>query len=109
MKGIFITPGFNIKPPLSRYSSVWDTEVVLNYLRSLGDNASLSLKILTVLSHFLAHAPLSEHAPQLEYIGARKYIIYVHLHFQLILKTWFFGYRRMRQKTRLYGMLKLCL
>ena len=40
-------------------------------------------------------------------IGARKltiiYIIQAHLHFQLILKMWFFGYRHMYQKVRLYG------
>ena len=32
------------------------------------------------------------------------YIILAQLHFQLILKTRFFGYRRMCQKARLYGM-----
>ena len=43
LKGIF-----NIKPPLPRYNSVWDAKVVLNFIRSLGDNASLSLKMLTL-------------------------------------------------------------
>ena len=40
-------------------------------------------------------------------IGTRKltviYIIQAHLHFQVILKTRFFGYRRIRQKVQLYG------
>ena len=43
MKGIF-----NDRPPLPRYTNTWDVQTVLNYLRSLGDNASLSLKLLTL-------------------------------------------------------------
>ena len=42
-------------------------------------------------------------------IGAQKltvvYTIQAHLHFQLILKTRFFDYRCMCQKTRLYDMI----
>lgn len=38
---------FNDRPPLPKYSSTWDVQVVLNYLEYLGDNETLSLKQLT--------------------------------------------------------------
>ena len=38
---------FNDRPPLPRYSSTWDVQVVLDYLQSLGLNESLSLKHMT--------------------------------------------------------------
>jgi hypothetical protein len=43
MKGIF-----NIKPPVPRYDAVWDVRLVLNFLRKLGPNRFLSLKMLTL-------------------------------------------------------------
>ena len=42
MKGIF-----QKKPPLPRYSAIWDVPKVLIFIRSLGDNESLSLKHLS--------------------------------------------------------------
>lgn len=42
LKGVF-----NERPPLPRYSTTWDVQVVLNYLESLGNNSGLSLKNLT--------------------------------------------------------------
>ena len=39
---------FNERPPLSRYSSFWNVDVVLAHLKGLGSNGSLSLK--TVIS-----------------------------------------------------------
>ena len=42
MKGIF-----QKKPPLPRYSATWDVPKVLIFIRSLGDNESLSLKQLS--------------------------------------------------------------
>ena len=38
---------FNDRPPLPKYTSTWDVQVVLDYLQSLGENESLSLKQLT--------------------------------------------------------------
>lgn len=43
MKGVF-----ELRTPMPRYSATWDVSVVLNYLRSLGDNAKLSLKQLSL-------------------------------------------------------------
>ena len=43
MKGIF-----NSRPPKPRYTVTWDIGMVISYLRSLADNASLSLKFLTL-------------------------------------------------------------
>ena len=42
MKGVF-----NKWPPLPRYSTTWSVGLVLNYLRSLGQNSDLSLKDLS--------------------------------------------------------------
>ena len=38
---------FNDRPPLPRYTSTWDVQVVLDYLQALGGNESLSLKNIT--------------------------------------------------------------
>ena len=43
LKGVFET-----KPALPRYSCVWDVETVLKYLRNLGNNTELTLKLLTL-------------------------------------------------------------
>ena len=42
LKGIY-----HDRPPLPRYTCTWNVQTVLNYLDSLGDNATLSLKQLT--------------------------------------------------------------
>lgn len=42
LKGIF-----NSRPPQPRYSFTWDVSVVVQYIRGLGLNTSLSLKLLT--------------------------------------------------------------
>ena len=42
LKGVF-----NERPPLPKYSSTWDVQVVLNYLKALGCNSDLSQKLLT--------------------------------------------------------------
>ena len=39
---------YNQRPPMARYSSVWNTEIVLNYLRELSPLRNLSLKLLTL-------------------------------------------------------------
>ena len=39
---------FNERPPLPRYSSFWNVDIVLAHLRGLGGNGSLSLKDLTL-------------------------------------------------------------
>ena len=39
---------FNERPPLSRYSSFWNVDVVLAQVWGLGSNGSLSLKTLTL-------------------------------------------------------------
>ena len=38
---------FQARPPLPRYTHTWDVQKVLNYLDSLGDNKTLSLKHLS--------------------------------------------------------------
>ena len=38
---------FNDRPPLPKYTSTWEVQVVLDYLQLLGENESLSLKQLT--------------------------------------------------------------
>ena len=45
LKGIY-----NEIPPLARYSTFWDVGVVLRYLRGLGENKALSLRLLTLKS-----------------------------------------------------------
>ena len=44
---------FNERPPLARYSTFWDVGIVLNYLRDLGANETLSLRLLTLKSVML--------------------------------------------------------
>ena len=55
----------------------------------------LERDLATVLSCFLAHVPVSEHAPLLEYSMEVKRNIYFHS----ILKTRFLGYKCMCQKV----------
>ena len=38
---------FHARPPLPRYSQTWDVQKVLNYIDTLGDNQTLSLKHLS--------------------------------------------------------------
>ena len=38
---------FNSRPPQPRYSSTWDVGVVTSYIYNLGQNAALSLKVLS--------------------------------------------------------------
>ena len=38
---------FHVRPPLPRYSSTWDVQVVLNCIQQWGNTTSLSLKLLT--------------------------------------------------------------
>ena len=44
---------FNERPPVARYSAFWDVGVVLRYLKSLGNNESLSLRSLTLKTAML--------------------------------------------------------
>ncbi|RCN36935.1 site-specific recombinase, phage integrase family [Ancylostoma caninum] len=37
-----------MRPPRPRYSVIWDVSVVLEYLRSLGENKDLCMKVLTL-------------------------------------------------------------
>ena len=48
LKGVF-----NERPPLSRYSTFWDVGAVLRYLKQLGSNDSLTLRLLTIKSVML--------------------------------------------------------
>ena len=55
MKGVF-----NSRPPEPRYSQTWEVSLVLDYIKALGPNEKLSLKILsrklaTLLALVLAH------------------------------------------------------
>jgi hypothetical protein len=43
LKGVFET-----KPALPRYTCIWDVEIVLKYLKNLGPNTELTLKLLTL-------------------------------------------------------------
>ena len=48
IKGIF-----NVRPPIPRYSSTWDVQLVLNFLQTQGKSETLSLKMLTLKNVFL--------------------------------------------------------
>ena len=48
LKGVF-----NERPPVAKYSAFWDVGVVLKYLRGLGRNDTLSLRLLTLKSVML--------------------------------------------------------
>lgn len=39
---------YNSKPPQPRYSITWNVDEVVGYIRRLGDNDQLSLKILSI-------------------------------------------------------------
>jgi len=43
LKGVF-----NERPPVAKYSAFWDVSVVLRYLKGLGMNDTLSLRLLTI-------------------------------------------------------------
>ena len=38
---------FHVRPPLPRYTQTWSVQLVLDYLLSLGENKTLSLKHLS--------------------------------------------------------------
>ena len=44
---------FNLRPPLPKYSTSWDVEVLLSFIKKLGPNESLSLKDLSQKSSIL--------------------------------------------------------
>ena len=44
---------FNERPPLPRYSTFWDVGIVLRYLKQLGGNDALSLRLLSIKSVML--------------------------------------------------------
>ena len=48
LKGVF-----NERPPVARYSAFWDVGVVLRYLKGLGTNDTLTLRMLTIKSVML--------------------------------------------------------
>ena len=48
LKGVF-----NERPPVAKYSALWDVGVVLKYLKGLGTNDTLSLRLLTIKSVML--------------------------------------------------------
>ena len=48
IKGIF-----NVRPPIPRYSSTWDVQLVLNFLQTKGKSETLPLKMLTLKIVFL--------------------------------------------------------
>lgn len=56
----FLKGVFNLRPPLPLYECTWDVTKVTSYLKELGDNEQLSLKLLTqklamLLALVLAH------------------------------------------------------
>jgi hypothetical protein len=48
MQGVFVN-----RPALPRYKLIWDVSVVIKYLKSLGENAQLSLQDLTKKTNML--------------------------------------------------------
>ena len=48
LKGVF-----NERPPVAKYSAFWNVGVVLRYLKGLGGNGTLSLRLLTIKSAML--------------------------------------------------------
>ena len=41
---LFMKGAFNKNPPKPKYKCIWDVSIVLNFLKAMGDNASLSLR-----------------------------------------------------------------
>jgi len=78
LKGIY-----NSRPPQPRYSTTWDVDIVVQYLQSLGDNASLPLKILSqkllLLMALVEASRISElQALDLRYsVSARRGVIHL--------------------------------
>jgi len=48
LKGVF-----NGRPPVTKYSNFWNVSKVLRYLKGLGENDALSLRLLTIKSAML--------------------------------------------------------
>ena len=63
---------FNERPPLPRYFTFWDVGIVIRYLKQLGDNKSLSLRLLTIKLLALARPSRSMDLAKLN-ISARAF------------------------------------
>ena len=64
----FITGIYNAKPSTPRYTSIWDTDIVLRYLVSLGQNIDLSLKMLTLKLCMLLSLITAQRGQMLQYL-----------------------------------------
>ena len=64
----FITGIYNAKPSTPRYTSIWDTDIVLRYLVSLGQNIDLSLKTLTLKLCMLLSLITAQRGQTLQYL-----------------------------------------
>ena len=79
MKGIF-----KLRPTLPKYVVTYDPDIILNYMKTLSDNASLSLELLTkkmvvLLCLLSGQRSQSIHALQINYMkfSNNKYICYI--------------------------------
>ena len=64
---------FNSNPPQPRYTSTWDVNVVISYLKSLPPNAALSLKSLTLKTGMLLALTRPSRSADLCLLGIDKY------------------------------------
>lgn len=72
----FIRGVFNIRPPLPKYTKIWDVSIVLSYIRQLGDNEvmpmlKLSMKVATLLMLLSGKRCNSIDAFDIEYMQLR--------------------------------------
>ena len=63
---------FNDRPPLPRYTSTWNVQVVLDYLQSQGDNESMSLKDITWKTVMLLALTRPSRSADLSMLDLRK-------------------------------------
>ena len=87
-----LTEVFNLRPPQPRYSSTWDVQIVLEFIKNnWTDNKSLPIKDLT-LKLTMLFAPMSVsrassiHHLDIRFISLSKEKVV--FHFTNLLKTW---------------------
>ena len=60
---------FHLRPPLPRYSEVWDIGMVITYVRSLGSNDSMPLKDLTLKTVAILSILTSQRVSSVAYLS----------------------------------------
>ncbi len=66
---------FETKPALPRYTCVWDVEIVLDYLKNLGSNTELTLKLLTLKLVMLLRLLLGQRCQTLHSLNIKDMVL----------------------------------